>query len=635
MTGKTFSFRIDSGTPFNVTGGNCSNPITVAAGTHTVTETPATGTEVQNITVTPAGNLVSTAGNSATVTVTLDSGITHETLVRFFNQPQGGNTGLLKVCKVAGDPSLLGAGFSFTENNGPAFTVAAGTSAAPNCSNTTEYPVGTHVDIAELPTTNTFVSDITVSDNRGSNVSTSSGTVTATIGAGTTTVTYTNKVPPVPQTGYIEVCKLPGDSFVNGNFTFHITGLGGFTDTESVLTGQCTGPIKVPAGNVNVAETIRFPFLVQSFTTVPSDRLVTSNNTNGTATVSVPVSSSSANETLVNVVNVTQLGLVKVCKTLDANATALAGSTFTFDVTSAAGASTVQVVAGAAGTTACKFLPSGLPLGSSVTVTERPGADFALTGVSVSPAEADNGTSGGTARIKVVNGVSAAIFTNQAQGNLEICKKANDPSTAGVTFQFSVNGGAPINVKAGECSPTIVLPAGTATVQELLPGNFLLKSVSANDSRLLTSSTTNPARVSIVTGGVANETVVTFTDAVKTGNFKICKASSDPSLSQIAFPFSFNYTFWNVTYTGTANLKPGECSSLSPPIPVVDQNGAPVTVNVTEGPTAGTFIQSITFDGAGSLTSSNTTTGASSFVIGNGVSNLTYTNARTPLTQGG
>jgi hypothetical protein len=636
MTGKVFSFRLNNGTPFNVTGGSCSGPKSAPAGTNTVTETPAAGTELQSVSVTPPGNAqgVNLATSTATVTVTGGSTAANETLVRFFNQPQGGTTGLLKVCKAAADSSLIGSSFSFTENGGPAFSVAAGSAGAPNCDGGKQYDVGTRVNVAELASAGTHVASITVSDGRGSNVSTSNGTVTATVGTGTTIVTYTNALNLPAQKGYIEVCKDAGDQFVTGSFTFTITAPS-FTDTESVRVGQCSGAIQVPAGNVNVAEAPRAPFQVAAITTEPSGRLVTSNLANGTATVTVPVSSSSADETLVRYRNVTRTGSVKVCKTLDANAAAFAGATFTFDISSAAGADVVNVVAGAAGTTACKFYPIALPIGSQVSITERNGADFQLTGVVVSPSSADAGSSGSTAKLTVQSGVTIATFTNRALGTIEVCKNAADASTATQSFQFSVNGGTPFSVRAGDCSPTIRVPAGTATVRETVPANFELANVSANDSHLLSGPTDNPATVSVSTGGVATETVVTFTDRVKTGQFKICKASPEPTLQNTAFNFTSSYTVNGSTVNGTASLKPGDCSGLSAPIPVVDAQGNPITVNVTEAPTASVVISSIVVDGAGSLTASNTTTGTASFTQGNGIATITYTNVRAPVTAAG
>jgi hypothetical protein len=636
MAGKAFSFRLNGGTPFTVTGGSCSGAKSAPAGNNIVTETPAAGTEVQTVTVTPPNNLVSTdlAHSKVTVNVTSGSTAANETLVRFFNQPQGGTTGLLKVCKVAADASLQGTAFSFTENNGPAFSVRAGSASAPICDGGTNYDVGTRVNVAELAAAGTHVSSITVSNGRGSNVSTTNGTVTATVGSGTTIVTYTNALDLPVQTGFVEVCKIAGDQFVTGPFTFTITAPS-FTDTESVQTGQCSPPVEVPAGNVNIAEAARAPYQVAGFATEPDGRLVTSNIVNRTATVTVPVSATPQNETRVNVTNTTLLGQVKVCKTLAANATALAGSTFTFDVTSAAGTSPLSIIAGSAGTTACKFLPQGLPQGSSVSVSERSGTDFELTGVVVAPASADNGSGAGLARLKVQSGVTTATFTNQALGTIEVCKDAADPSTATQSFQFSINGGAPFTVHAGNCSVAYRVPAGTATVSEVSKANFELQSVSANDSHLLSGPTENPARVTVGAGGVGTETIVTFTNRVLTGQFKVCKASPESTLQNTTFNFTSSYTVNGVTVTGSAALKPGDCSALSAPIPVVDANGNPITVNVTEAPTATVEVSSIDLTGVGSLTASNKAAGTASFTTAHGISILTYTNVRTPVQGGG
>ena len=59
----------------------------------------------------------------------------------------------------------------------------------------------------------------------------------------------------------------------------------------SVLAGQCSGPIQVAAGNVNVAEAQDGTTFVSSIWTAPDpNALGPTNLTNGTATVVVPVS---------------------------------------------------------------------------------------------------------------------------------------------------------------------------------------------------------------------------------------------------------------------------------------------------------------------------------------------------------
>jgi len=622
MSGTPFNFTID-GTPRVINGGNCTGPLTVAAGAHTITETPPAGVEVQRI---QANRVISKNVAGGTVTVNVKAGSTeaNETLVTFTNR-RNQAVGL-KICKQTPDAALVGTQFSFSRNGGPVSSIAAGSLGSPICGPIHSYPLDTQVTIAETPTPNVFVSAITVSDNRGSNVNTAAGTVTATIGAGVTVVTYTNNVVPPENFGWIEVCKYPGDSYVNGNFDYTITAPGGFSRQRTVLTGQCSEPIQVPAGNVSVAEAARFPYYVHDIYVAPSGRLVTKNLTNQTATVVVPKGDEST-ETIVVFVNKTRLGNIKVCKTLHANASALAGRTFYFTVTDINGPRQVSVVAGAAGTTACYLDFHGLPIGSPVSITEQSTDNVKNTAVTVTPASQNTGSAPPTANLIVGSGVTTATFTNQALGTIEVCKKAYDPETATQTFQFSVNGGAAFNVKAGQCSPPIPVPAGTATVFELAKTNFNLVSVTAvgpsGESRVLVAG--NPVTVSVPFGGVENETLVTFKNAVNTGRFKICKTSSDPGLDGITFAFT-----WTGKTSGSANLKPGECSAFSGSIPVVDPSGNPYPINVTEAPFAGTQVTSITIQN-GAITASNNSAGTATINIKQGTTILTYNNERTPL----
>ncbi len=97
-----------------------------------------------------------------------------------------------------------------------------------------------------------------------------------------------------------------------------------------------------------------------------------------------------------------------------------------------------------------------------------------------------------------------------------------------MTFNFSVNGGASFPVMAepapGLCSQPFQVPAGTATIQELETNpNFFLKSATAEGypegNALISGPTSNGTiTVSVPFGGVGNETVATFTDAVSNGS---------------------------------------------------------------------------------------------------------------------
>jgi hypothetical protein len=253
------------------------------------------------------------------------------------------------------------------------------------------------------------------------------------------------------------------------------------------------------------------------------------------------------------------------------------------------------------------------------------------------------------------------IFTNQAEGTLEICKAAADTETYGKghnPFQFVVNGSIDVTVNAGQCSPAITVPAGTATVDELATNpNFHEVSVTATgpdgSNRILSGTGVapdlNPITVSVPFSGTSikgNETLVTYTNAVNTGVFKICKASDSPTLQGEGFLFNWTYTLNGGTpVAGAITVAPGECGYLdgsglpySPPIPVVDNNGNPVTVSVSGDADTGTAgwvlntnyyilpMTGISLTGLGSLTSGNTNTGASSFTIGQGTNALTYIN---------
>jgi hypothetical protein len=628
MSGKPFQFSINGAAPITVNGGACSGPLATSSGANTVVEAPTAGLDVASIT---SNNLVKAVVKTGTARVKVTKGSTEatETLVTYTNEP---NAALgLKVCKAA-DPELVGSQFSFTENGKPAFSVVAGPAGSPNCSPVKKYSLGTVVHVTELPTNNVAVGSIVVSDNRGSNVNTAAGTVDATIGAGVTVVTYTNKVVPPTNVGFIELCKTGADSFVTGSFDYTITAPG-FTASRSVTVGQCSDAVQVPAGNVSVAEAPRVPYAVAGIAVSPGNRTVSKNLPNGTVTVTVPAGDEST-ETLVTYTNATITNQVKVCKTLTSSSTALAGQTFTFTVTDVNGQHTDSVIAGAAGTTACIIDPSHLPLGSAVTVTENPVDNVKITGVAVAPASQDAGSSAPTARLTVGSGITIATFTNQAYGTVEVCKIAADTSTATQTFQFTVNGSINVSVPAGQCSSPLSVPVGSATVSEAGAANFHLVGVTAqgptSDNRLVTASTANPATVSVPFGGVENETVVRFTNAVNTGEFKICKQSSEPTLQNTVFQFTYSYTLGGDPITGTASLKPTQCSSLSGDIPVVDANGAPIPVNITETATPSVEVSNIAVAN-GTLATDNLGDGTATIYVKQGFTSVTYTNVRTPV----
>jgi hypothetical protein len=488
-------------------------------------------------------------------------------------------------------------------------------------------------------------------------------TASLTVGSGVNIVTYTNAIAVSAQDGYIEICKYAEDDWISNTarFSFTITDAAGINyGPYSVLLNQCTPAIQVTSGPATITEAAQYPFFLDYVDVYPSNNWISQNLINGTVNVNVAASTSPTDETEVSFVNETELGFIKVCKALDsANSDALAGTTFYFPWTAAL--STGGTLTGTAYVTAntfeqgpaCAFIyyGEGLPLGSVVTISEE-----ATLNVDASPSAPVNVTVPGTWNPDGNPGsnITSTTFTNQAEGTIEICKNAADTETLGNghnPFQFVVNGSIDVTVNAGQCSNAINVPAGTATINELPSANFHFVSVTATGPSLnnvIVSGPTTSASGTSVTVSVpfsgeyldGNETLVTYTNAVNTGVFKICKTSSSSSLSGSGFTFNWSYTLNGTTVTGAVTLEPGQCgfvngslNGTSGPIPVVDNTGTAVTVYVTGDTDTGRYvlntdyyISGITFVGPGSLTSANTYTGASSFTIGQGTNALTYDN---------
>ena len=74
------------------------------------------------------------------------------------------------------------------------------------------------------------------------------------------------------------------------------------------------------------------------------------------------------------------------------------------------------------------------------------------------------------------------------------------------------------------------------------------------------SPAATPITVSVPFGGVGNETLVTYTNGVNTGEFKICKTSSATAdgsgllLAGDTFWYTYSYTVDGVTTVGTTSV---------------------------------------------------------------------------------
>jgi hypothetical protein len=340
--------------------------------------------------------------------------------------------------------------------------------------------------------------------------------------------------------------------------------------------------------------------------TEPDTALGPVNLTNGTSTVVVPVSSTPNNEVIVHYVNSAVTSTLKVCKVLTASSGVLSGTTFTFPISTPFGNSGVSIVANTSPNGACKLFPVQLPVGTKVTVSE--------TGQAFVGANGGLPNAGATQTVTLAAGVNTVTFSNQAYGTIEICK-ALPPADAAffgatqLTFNFTVNGGASFGVKAGKCSGPIVVPVGTATITEAAKTNFSFVSstaVGAADglSRVVTAG--NPLTVTVVMGGSANETLVTFTNKVNRYLFKLCKMITPGSLDSLSpLSYSFDVTTSNsgigsFSVSGPYTGPGGSCTTVLGAPPVVNSDGVtPATFTTVEATPANVIyvVQSITVDG--------------------------------------
>jgi hypothetical protein len=748
-----------AGSPVTVTVGNCSSPLSLPPGNYTVVETFSSPDTVSSITASPPSALVSVNLPAGSGVFTVTSGAT--TTATFTNKVPVAN---LIVCKQAGDAPTEGKSFPFTESVGgtttQSFTLTAHQLPPLDCHGPTAYPAGTAVDLAETVPSGSKVTNITSSGpGTLSNVMIPAGTATATLGGdGTTmTVTYTDDL----AGGGLVVCKFAANSSVSpGPWSFTITDSMGHAVVGSpvtVLVGNCSSPLSLPAGNYTVVETFSPPDTVSAITGSPTSSVVSVNLPTGTGVFTV----TSGATTTANFTNSVPNGNLVVCKLAansfvspgpwsftitDSMGHAVAGSPVTvtvgncssplslppgnytvvetfsppdtvsaitgspttsvvsvnlptgtgvFTVTSGAtttGTFTNKVptsnlvvckIAGDTGTIGKVFnftqsvngsTTATFPLTAATTPTVPPNcftktypagtvvnlAEASLTGFQLTNITNSGGTlgnvnlTGGTATATLPSGDGSTMtvyFTNVTippLGWVEVCKVAADSVTAGQTFTFTVNGGAPFTVMAGNCSAPIQVPAGTATVNEIQsnPAFYLanVSTVSVTDpsgSRLLTGPTTTPAIVVVPVGPVSNETTVTFTNAAKLGAFKICTTQTSPgaNLAGQIFTYSYSYTVNGLTTTGTVSLIVpiwgATCSAVIGPIDPTNSNGTPVKVTVTANPpTAGSVdLAGFSYQGAGTLLSSpilpSPFPASASFTVGIGMNILTFTNGAT------
>jgi hypothetical protein len=601
MAGRTFSFTITptAGSAFSrdVKAGFCSGPITIGTTNATVTEASTVpATDVAKIDVRPSARKLSENLPGRSVTVATGASTSSETLIRFFNQPAGGTAGTLKVCKLTQTPAFLGHDYSFSVNGGPIVSAPANDAfddpANWTCRILGTFQVGSNVTVQEQIPPGQEIQFIDT--DPGSNLvdfNTDTGTAIVHVDSGTTLVLYDNEPTPPSGTGFIEVCKNFGnpDPDVSGPFQFTITDSLGINYPATVNAGFCSPAIQINAGIATVTETQRPGFTLVDVQTNPSDRLLDANLINRTATVEVPTSSSSNDETQVFFQNAANRGQLKVCKALGAASADLVGQTFNFTASGSNG-QVANFDIQAAATTQCRIV-GNFPIGSTVNVTEN------LDHSPMAPGEFIDTT--GEGPVVIANGVNTVTITNTARGLLEVCKARIAylaATTPQPTFQFRIDGGAIFNVRAGTCSMPKRVSVGNHTVTEGASNDYDLAGIVVTPAgrTVSTSTATRTAVVSVPYGG--NETAVTFVNVPKVGSVKVCKhipLESVDSLSGKDYTFNMNvqnpaapggFFAIPVTVHIDANTQDGCSDFVLTNYPVIQPDGTNTIIGVSEAP---------------------------------------------------
>jgi len=327
LTGS-FGFALSGPDAFSTSAtvavGSCSLPILVPAGPLAISES-GTNLYVTGIAATfnGTGNALVTSNlvaGTATVTVNASTNVSNQTDVTYTN-----NVVSLKVCKVWDGATIPTTQFPFTEavvsgaagpNTAPAaFSLTAGTAAAPICSNPVAYRPGTVVSVTEGIVQGTKVESIsavgaesTVTGSLSLPNRTESFTVgNPTTGTGTTDEAIITFVDEVAAPGQLKICKLagttPGAPVVpaSGVFSFTVTQAGSTAvlATANVPLGACVIVVNSTNGglfafnqNLTITETGTPSNVASAITVIPTNVTVLEG---GVSTTSNEVAESAIN----------------------------------------------------------------------------------------------------------------------------------------------------------------------------------------------------------------------------------------------------------------------------------------------------------------------------------------------------
>jgi len=453
--------------------------------------------------------------SSGTVTIADSSRVSGKTLgtngdVTVTNSVLGAGTGSVEICKaLAPGETTIAAGTVFTFNvSGVASPILVPAGA---CSAPFDVAVG-NATITEAVRANTAVVGIAVNPSTRL-VSSSFGLRQAVVAipeggvADQTVVTFTNQT---TRTGTLEICKQGLDTGVTGMFTFTVQGLPG--QTFAVPVGFCSNPItttivQTPESTFTalVTELARPNFRLENVTVIPTNRSLGfalnigfdpvtetffTNTNGGVAQIGLVSGGGASQATIVNFINRSLPGRIKVCKITADPVNIPQGTLFRFSVSGTAPTSPTQTTPGVpvtlnvdvpAGPAAqggfCQFVDSTFVIDTPVTVTETgltPGqslpngltfADTRVSRIRSSTTLTSSSLAGRTATFNAVNTTTEVEFTNFIfrPAVLKICKIAGAGVATGTNFTFNLSLVDPLT-SFPLPSGAITVPAGSCTL---------------------------------------------------------------------------------------------------------------------------------------------------------------------------
>ncbi|MDP9115281.1 MAG: ice-binding family protein, partial [Acidobacteriota bacterium] len=523
--------------------------------------------------------------------------------------------GTLQVCKVAGSGVAQGTSFSFNVA-GILLSIPTGAGPGGSCGPALVVPA-LPATIAETLPSGTTLSSVSTLPGAGLLISSDLAAGTAVVAVnpgGQTIATFVDTIPPPPNSGFLQICKIAGSGVTVGtNFTFSVAGTPITVAAGPPSAGTCSPPLTLAAGQVPIAETLPGGTVMTAVSTFPSAGLLTASNLGaGTATVTVIAGA----QTIVTFTDaVTPLtGFLRICKV--AGTGVVDGTSFTF----LGAGSPVVVPAGPAPGGSCSGLLE-LPDGP-VSISEIPHTGLQLTAVSVTPDGSllNSDLAAGQATVTIAGGAQTAVIFENTRipapptGFLQICKVAGAGVAPGTNFVFLV-AGTPLTVPAGSapggaCSAAFAEPAGPVSIAETLLSGTVLTAVSTLPSGLLVASNlaAGTATVTVQNGG---QTIVTFVDTIPagptTGFLQICKVAG----AGVAVGTNFTFSVAGTPVVVAAGPAPGGSCSAA----LLEAAGA---VSILETLPSGTTLAAVTSSPDGSLVSSDLGAGAATVMVNGG-----------------